>query len=1217
MAVVSSFARRLLIFALVTCGLIPVIAWAASYVYDANGRLRAVTSSTGASSEYIYDALGNLYAIDSIPASQLTVFALTPNHGGIGTAVTVFGQGFSGTPIVKFNGTAATVTSATSTQLIVTVPTGASTGPISVQVGANTASSLDNFIVTSDSGGQAPIVTSFTPAIAVTGTTISVTGSHFISTVGTTSAGVNAATATVSPSSDTQLSFTVPALGGSGPITVITPYGIGQSAQSLLVLPNAIGGIANVLASGTLTVGGSAQTLNITTADKYGVLTFHGDAGQWISLECPQMNSGDNVYAALYDESGVTIMSSTVVFAPNQLSWHLPQLPRTGTYLLTLQPNLAFQFAVSAELDPMLTTASPLVVSTTLAYQSKRIIFNGTYGQYSGINVTGISTAPTGGTIYGVVGNTDYPEGWYFDQVSGSSSFTVSAPPEPTSLSNTLVLDTRVNSTFATQIALVNYPSGSPSGSATVDGSPTSLTTGAPTEFGNINFNATAGQSLSLGIPNLVVSPGSAIQFEVFMPDGTDYDKINGSEWCYTPGCHYLLTNITEAGSYRVWFYPPGTGGTFSLNAVVSSDVTGALVANIPLNVNLAKPGQAARLTFTGSIGQYVGLSINSVATTPTGDYVTMTVFNPDGTTVYNGSIQTYGPTFLNLPALSQAGTYTVQLESQHADTATLQVELVPDTTATVTVGGTPSSVATTVAGENIYLSFNGTAGQQLSLGLSNISTSPTNQSFTYTVYQPNGTTYLSNSLAYVTCLTAGCHAAFPVLPVTGTYSIVIRPPTNTTINLTPTLSTDVTGSLTSNTPFNVSLPRAGQVGRLTFTGAVGDHWAVNLSNVVTTPAGGTMSLLVYNPNGSANVTIATTSATTLNIPSLTQAGTYTVQVESQNADAGSAQVVLTPASTDAITVDGAGVNEHPTYAGENSYLSFNGTVGQNLSFVMASYVTTPTGQESSYTIYKPGGTQLASGGCYAPGCHIALTNLATTGVYTINVNAPSSTANMSFTASVDSDMTGSLTPNMASSINLSKPGQIGLWTFNPSTGFAGGLYVGNIAGTPAGQTMSFTTLNPDGTTLSSGALYTTGDRSLDLPILTQSGTYKIIVEPQFAGTDTAPLTYVTPTALSVNGAPSSVPTTSAGQDTYLTFSGTAGQNVTVAFSSFTIAPSGASSFIAAFQPNGSRVNYINCSTTTCSLVLSNLPASGVYGVSIAAGGASSTLSFTAKVTSP
>ena len=152
----ASLVQRRLFRSAILVGLMmcAALAHAASYVYDANGRLRAVTSSTGASSEYIYDALGNLFAINAVSASQLSIFAFTPNHGQAGTSsVTIMGQGFSTKSngnVVKFNGIQASqITSFTATQLVVTVPTGATTGPISVTVGRSTTSSIDNFYVTS------------------------------------------------------------------------------------------------------------------------------------------------------------------------------------------------------------------------------------------------------------------------------------------------------------------------------------------------------------------------------------------------------------------------------------------------------------------------------------------------------------------------------------------------------------------------------------------------------------------------------------------------------------------------------------------------------------------------------------------------------------------------------------------------------------------------------------------------------------------------------------------------------------------------------------------------------------------------------------------------------------------------------------------------------------------------------------------------------------
>ena len=50
--------------------------------------------------------------------------------------------------MVSFNGTAATVTSATADQIIVTVPNDAATGKINVKVASNTAASTDDFTVT-------------------------------------------------------------------------------------------------------------------------------------------------------------------------------------------------------------------------------------------------------------------------------------------------------------------------------------------------------------------------------------------------------------------------------------------------------------------------------------------------------------------------------------------------------------------------------------------------------------------------------------------------------------------------------------------------------------------------------------------------------------------------------------------------------------------------------------------------------------------------------------------------------------------------------------------------------------------------------------------------------------------------------------------------------------------------------------------------------------
>jgi YD repeat-containing protein len=144
------------------------------YLYDNLGQLIKVVDSTGNVVTYNYDPVGNLSSItrSTLPSpSVLAIFNFTPQQGAVGAIVTIQGQNFSSTPsadTVKFNGTVATVTSARTTSLTVTVPEGATTGPISVTVGSATAKTANNFTVL-----QIPSITSISPTSAFQGATVS------------------------------------------------------------------------------------------------------------------------------------------------------------------------------------------------------------------------------------------------------------------------------------------------------------------------------------------------------------------------------------------------------------------------------------------------------------------------------------------------------------------------------------------------------------------------------------------------------------------------------------------------------------------------------------------------------------------------------------------------------------------------------------------------------------------------------------------------------------------------------------------------------------------------------------------------------------------------------------------------------------------------------------------------------------------------------------
>jgi hypothetical protein len=137
----------------------------------------------------------------TLPAPTITNF--NPSSGLVGASVNITGTNFSTTPAnntVKFNGTTATVTASTATSITTTVPTGATTGKITITVTGYTAtSSATDFIVNT---APRPVITSqnlpvsFTKGSRLTAS-ITVGNVEDVSTVNFRSGGISEALATL------------------------------------------------------------------------------------------------------------------------------------------------------------------------------------------------------------------------------------------------------------------------------------------------------------------------------------------------------------------------------------------------------------------------------------------------------------------------------------------------------------------------------------------------------------------------------------------------------------------------------------------------------------------------------------------------------------------------------------------------------------------------------------------------------------------------------------------------------------------------------------------------------------------------------------------------------------------------------------------------------------------------------------------------------------
>jgi len=267
---------------------------------------------------------------------------------------------------------------------------------------------------------------------------------------------------------------------------------------------------------------------------------------------------------------------------------------------------------------------------------------------------------------------------------------------------------------------------------------------------------------------------------------------------------------LPVTGTYTVFadLWDSATGSvTLTLYDVPADASVSVTPGGSAVTVTNTIPGQNGRATFTASANQRVSLSVTSV--TLTGGYhnwVTVSIKNPDGSTLTSALYDSGGSGFIDAQTLVSAGTYMIFVDPW--DTATGSVtftlnDVPPDATGSITVGGTPLTLTTTVPGQNAKPTFNGTADQQVSVAF----TSNTMGTVAVTLLKPDGTSLTSSTSA------AGSFSlATQTLPVTGTYSVKIDPSGASIGSITVSVS-NVTSSATLQADYQFQNTRNSSVG--------------------------------------------------------------------------------------------------------------------------------------------------------------------------------------------------------------------------------------------------------------------------------------------------------------------------------------------------------------------------------------------------------------------
>ena len=742
-------------------------------LYDDSGRLIAVIHPSGDVARYSYDAAGNLLSISRSSSSTVSVIYFTPGSGPVGTVVTIYGTGFSTTPsqnTVTFNGVSATVTSSSATQIVTSVPSSATTGVIAVTSPGGSASSATSFTV---STSNAPTISSFSPTIGTPTTAVTISGTNFETTAANNSSKFNTTYSLVSSATSTSLSTTVPALGGSGKITVATRSGSVVSGDDFFVPPS--GNSASDVAVTGRMISGESKTVSLTSANKIGMILFDAVAGQraYIKVTSSTITSTD---LSIYNPKNIKT-DTTLIGTSGGL---LDGSPFTsgGTYAIVVDPtstytgNFTFTLYLSTDVSNTIAAhGTGVSITTTTPGQNARLNFDATANQRVYLKITSVSMS--GGTNNWVVVYIKKLDGTTLAQATvDSSGGAIDTLALPAAGTYSVYADPTNASTGSATFTLYDVPADL-TGTISTSGTSLTTTTTALGQNAKYTFSGTASQRVYLKITSVSLSGGSPNWATVAIkkPDGTNLISTTVSSTGLID-----TTTLPSTGTYTVLVDPLNTCfGSVTLNLYdVPADDTGTITAGgSSATVTTTVPGQNGSRTFSGTVDQRVSLSVTGVSVTGN-SWVTITIKKPDGTSITSTTVDSNGG-FLDTKTLTVTGTHSVFVDPYQSNTGSVTLTLydVPaDANTSTTLNASAVGLTTTVPGQNAFVTFSGTSSQQVTVRVTN----NTMGTVTVKLLKPDGT-QLTSSVSS----SSSFNLSTQTLPTTGTYKVTIDPTSTNT----------------------------------------------------------------------------------------------------------------------------------------------------------------------------------------------------------------------------------------------------------------------------------------------------------------------------------------------------------------------------------------------------------------------------------------------------
>lgn len=910
----------------------------------------------------------------TIPAPTIT--SLFPLSGRYGTSITITGSNFgttqaAGSSTVKFGTTAASPTSWSNTSIAVPVPSGATTGTVSVTVTVGVQSTSSNFVVI-----PPPNITGLSPTSGPINTMVTVSGSGFGSPQGTSTVKFNTTTAVPFSWGDSSIIVPVPANATTGSVVVTA----GQASNSVTFTVTGAPSITTINPpSGAAGTGVTITGSNFGTPQGLSVVKFNGVAAKvtsWGSGSIaanapPGVSTGPvTVTVSSQTSNGVTFTAVTTA----TLSGTVINTGSVGIVGATVQ---AFQNGVSKASTTTGSGGSYSISSLSAGtYDIQASASSYGTGVQNAIAIPANQTTTQNFTLStpgGIGGKVTKSDGITAISGAGVQAYAGSA------LVGSATSDSGGNYTISGLNATAYRVQASASGYVTQ--SQTASVTGGS--------NATANFSLQL--------PGTAAIQYVYDELGRLVGAIDtgGDVATYQYDAVGNILSISRQGSSQVSivsFTPrTGTSGTtvtingtgFSTTpsqntvqfhgtaATVTASTATQIVTSVPSG---ATSGTISVTTPSGSATSAATFTVASASGAPTitsfspnmgvaGQAVSITGTNFDPSVANNDIVfnasraltsSVVGTTQLNTALPSSTASGRISVSTPTGSVTSTQDFYVPflsygtsyiGYSGRVALGGN-QTVSLPTATKIGLLLFDGSAGQGLSLQLSG-STFP---SCTLYVFGPNGAEVAFNrsTQLYSDCTSATTLVSSIPLLSNGTYTIGIDP-SGTTGTVTIALTPDFTSTIAINgAPVTATTTTVSQDARLSFSAVAGQRIVAYVTNV--TNPGADLFLVrpdgtIQNPGGLFINNSPTGQTFFMDTQPLAKTGTYQLWVWHNGSNVGSEtlQIASVPPDVSGSLTIGGSAFAFTTAVGQNANVTFNNPQSQPVTVHWTSDTYSPT----------------------------------------------------------------------------------------------------------------------------------------------------------------------------------------------------------------------------------------------------------------------------------